>query len=253
MPYTEAQAQLASSIVTNLLQGERREFDLPQQVAIADIESDALQFSADMELLDHLGQPAPAIRLADQEPVPIALSAFAGWPYEPGGRLGASSWRRHPFFHEFAHYYLRDIRRDGDARDGYEYLPLDQARATFSRRAVAFLANRIAAVADLLRPERAWPHVAPLQLLQRARGPRITAPGCHFYLSTDSPGLRVFWSGAYYISPNYFSHPTTPAVGVLQAGTYVFGVDGGAYGNAIQWDRNAIVGLPGSPHAHLNY
>jgi hypothetical protein len=55
------------------------------------------------------------------------------------------------------------------------------------------------------------------------------------------------------LSPNYFSHPTTPTIGVLQSGTYVFGVDGGAYGNQLQWDLRTVVTLPGSRYAHLNY
>ena len=81
----------------------------------------------------------------------------------------------------------------------------------------------------------------------------MSTPGCNFTVSTNSTGLRVFWSGAYRVSPNYFNHPTTPTVSVLQSGTYVFGVDGGAYGNQIQWDLNAVVTLPGNPNVHLNY
>jgi hypothetical protein len=61
-----------------------------------------------------------------------------------------------------------------------------------------------------------------MNILQRSGGPRITALGCSFSVSSKSPDLRVFWSGTYYIFPSYFGHPTTPTVSVLQPGTYIF-------------------------------
>ena len=92
-----------------------------------------------------------------------------------------------------------------------------------------------------------------LSLPRRARSSPIPTPGCNFTVTTNSSGLRVLWSGAYRISGNYFSHPTTPTASVLQSGSYIFGVDGGAYGTNAQWDKKAVVTLPGRPSMHLNF
>ena len=92
-----------------------------------------------------------------------------------------------------------------------------------------------------------------LNLPQFSGGPRIQVPACSFSVHTNSRGLSAYWSGAYYISSNYHGAPTTPAVGPLQAGTYIFGVKGGAYSNAIQWDQQAVCTLPGTPSVHLNF
>ncbi len=132
----------------------------------------------------------------------------------------------------------------------------EEARETFIRRATDFLARRIAfvrALRDQRGPQTLWLGLSFLRFRQLTRGPQITTPGCTFTVSSNSSGLRVFWSGAYYVKPHYFNHPTSPTSSVLQSGTYIFGVDGGAYGSNIQWDLNAVVSLPGSPFVHLNY
>ena len=95
-----------------------------------------------------------------------------------------------------------------------------------------------------------WP--IQLNLRQHSHGPQISAPGCSFEVSSNSTGLRVFWSGSYFISANYFKHPTSPVFGVLQSGTYIFGVDGGDYGNEVRLDTVAVCSLPGEPSVHLN-
>jgi hypothetical protein len=254
--YSEAEARDARRIVESLLDSEQETPHVEGALVVSDIESDATEFAAELQLLEDVDADAPAVRLGE-ELVPIALSLIAGpsWPFYSATGLGRNGmWRRHPFFHEWAYYYFRALYEEGGRFRDFETMPREQARTTFIRRATEFLATRIAAVRDLDRPQsRQWAGISFLNLLQRTRGPRVSTPGCHFTVSTNSNGLRVFWSGAYRVSPNYFSHPTTPALSVLQSGTYVFGVDGGAYGNQIQWDLNAVVSLPGSPHAHLNY
>jgi hypothetical protein len=113
-----------------------------------------------------------------------------------------------------------------------------------------FLATRIAAIHEFGDKFRN----ASLQMLHRAGSARrVATAGCNFTVSSNTEGLRVFWSGAYRLSGNYFGSPTTPVTSVMQSGTYVFGVDGGAYGSAIQWDRSAVAVLPGTPSVHLNY
>jgi hypothetical protein len=163
-------------------------------------------------------------------------------------------FRQHPDFH------------------GYETMSPEQAVFNFREQASSFLATRMAGVRELREEgaERSAPRMATagggfdyeeeekpppvtLKVAQRVGGNNVNTPGCEFEVSTDSCGLRVFWSGAYRESPNFFNRPTSPTSSVLQSGTYMFGVDGGDYGNVIQWDRNAIVALPGLPSVHLNF
>jgi hypothetical protein len=255
--YSDQEARKARRIVERLLDVDQEAPDIEDMLVVSDIESDAAEFVAEMRLLEAIGVDAPAVRVGEEELVPVALSLIAGtgWQRLPpmgGGRSPA--WHNHPFFHELAYDYFRSFFEERERFPAFATISREHARSTFLKRASEFLATRLAAVNEYLKKRsNRWAGLAFLNMLQRTGGPRILTPGCHFSVSTNTTGLRVFWSGAYRVSPNYFSHPTTPTVGVLQSGTYVFGVDGGAYGNQIQWDLNAVVSLPGRPHAHLNY
>jgi len=255
--YSDSEAREARRIVDRLLAPEEGAPDFEGALVVSDIESDAAEFAGELQVLEELGLDVPAVPVGKEELVPVALSLIAGspWPFSPVA-WGAPRrpWRDSPFFYVWADYYLSSLVKDRARTLGFETLSREEARATFVRRATDFLASRMAAVHEFEGPQsRRWANISLLNVLQRAGGRRVSTPGCHFTVSTNSNGLRVFWSGAYRVSPNYFSHPTTPTLGVLQSGTYVFGVDGGAYGNQIQWDLDAVVTLPGSPHAHLNY
>ena len=251
--YTDDDARDAKKIVESLLEDPQADFELKHSLVISDLEADAAEFTADLELLKAIGADAPALSISSEDFIPIALSLIAGpswqdWPYIRGGRR-----RYYPFFDEWL-YELRSSLSKERTPGGIHTVSRKQARSTFLSRATDFLATRIAAIRTLDgRESHKWPSISQLNMFQRVGGPQISTPGCNFTVSTNSNGLRVFWSGAYRISPNYFSHPTTPTTSVLQAGTYVFGVDGGAYGNVIQWDTSAVISLPGIPYTHLHY
>lgn len=254
--YSEGDAHNARRIVDRLLSDERTALDIDKDIVVYDLQRDAVDFSSDLALLEDIRADVPAIRIAGEYLVPMSLSSFAGpqwFGYPSVPIFGSRHWRRNPFIYEWAHDLFRSLRRNDNSPDGIETMSRKEARSTFAERASDFLATRIAAVRAFGGRQQKQSAPPLLNILQKAGGVRVTTPGCNFSISTNSPGLRVFWSGAYRISSNYFSHPTTPTSGVLQAGTYVFGVDGGAYGNLIQWDTNAVVSLPGLPHAHLNY
>lgn len=258
--YTRRDAEYAGSIVQRLLSREAEGLELEPDVAVSDVEADARAFADDLALLEDLNANVPALSIADAK-VPVSLN-FAigrseGWPLFPAFsyRLGRP-WRRHPIFYEYAADFLQAMMSEQREFDGLTSLNREDARATFITRATDFLATRIASV-RALRNRRGeqplWHGLSFLRFRQLIRGQQVTTPGCNFTVSSDSSGLRVFWSGAYYVTPNYFNHPTSPTSSVLQSGTYIFGVDGGAYGNNIQWDLNCVVSLPGSPFVHLNY
>ena len=129
------------------------------------------------------------------------------------------------------------------ARFRSDFLDVRVARETMRHLAARFIASRIAGIREI------GEHSTTAVRLQL--NGQVT-PGCHFSVRTNSPGLRVHWSGAYRISRNYFSHPTSPAQSVLQSGVYVFGVDGGAY-TSVQWDKSKVT-LPGPQTSiQLNY
>lgn len=254
--YSDTDAQYARQIVDQLLSDERVKLDIEHNLVVSDLQRDAADFSSDLELLEEIGADVPAIQVAGEYLVPMSLSSFAGpqWFGYPGGPfLGPRRWRHHPFFHEWAYDLFRSLRKDDGSRDDNNTMSREEARSTFAVRASDFLATRIAAVRAFSSREQKQSAPYLLSILQQTGGARVATPGCNFSISTNSPVLRVFWSGAYRISSNYFSHPTTPISSVLQSGTYVFGVDGGAYGSVIQWDTSAVVSLPGTPQAHLNY
>lgn len=252
--YTDTLGLDARQIVENLLRAEQPSMDMDDRVSIVDLARDAAEFAADIELLEEMGMEAPVVRVGEDAAVPVALSLIAGPRWPSIGREIGSRWRSHPLLSALSHQYLRSVLETRERFGSFETLPTGIARATFVMRAADFLTVRMKAVREFDGfPSQTWHGNSFLHIPQRPRGPVIATPGCRFTVTTDSPGLRVFWSGAYWVTSNYFGHPTTPTDGVLQAGTYVFGVDGGAYGNEIQWDFNAVVALPGRPHMHMNY
>lgn len=254
--YSDGDAQYARHIVDQLLSDEKVGLDIENDIVVYDLQRDAADFSSDLELLEDIGADVPALRVAGEYLVPVSLSSFAGpqwFEYPSRLILRSRQWQRNPYIREWAYDLFRSLRRGDGSPDGNNTMSREEARSTFAVRATDFLATRIAAM--MAFSSRKQKQSAPylLNVLQKSGGARVATPGCHFSVSSNSPGLRVFWSGAYRISSNYFSHPTTPATSVLQSGTYVFGVDGGAYGNDIQWDESAVVSLPGIPQIHLNY
>lgn len=246
--FTQADARRAARIVEGLLGEARDGFDLQEGLSIVDVQRDADQFNTDFRILSDIGADFPAIRVGDAGLVPFSLPLIAG----PLFRGGDPYWLGYPPFRYLLDEIYHRAFRTGEAFPGLERMPREQARSTFISRATDFLANRIAATNRGRRPKDALEGPV-LNISQRVGGPRTNVYGCAFSVSTNSAGLRVFWSGAYYITANYFGHPTTPATSVLQSGIYIFGVDGGAYGNGVQWDTSAVCTLPGKPSVHLNF
>jgi len=245
--YNDRDLADALSLVDAFLTGRWDVNTEPAHLAVADIEMEAGEFSDDLDFLKTIKAPALALRIGKETLVPVALSLLVGdrWPKlaRPGG---PPRW----WYREMIYDYFVSSSGKTERWNVFESISVEEAETSFRRLASSFLATRIAAVREF----GADVGNATLRMLKRAGSPhRVSTPGCKFTVSTNTSGLRVFWSGAYRISSNYFGSPTTPTASVLQSGTYVFGVDGGAYGSTIQWDRSAVVALPGTPTVHLNY
>lgn len=241
--FTMRERREAKNIVDHLLAGDGDDFDFKMdELSIADVEADAIRFREEMELLEDAGMGAPALLIDSNEWIPVSLSMLwgAGSPFALSPYFSDVPWPG----------YLHRAISDLAERAGYNTIPTQVARQTFTEKATEFLAARIAGVKDR-DSLMAGPNVY-LNVFRRLRGTRISTPGCTFTVTTNNRGLRVLWSGAYYISGNYFGHPTFPVTSVMMAGTYVFGVDGGAYGSTVQWDHSKCM-LPGRPSVHLNF
>ena len=247
--FSENDLANAQTIIRNLFNRELQEVNIASNLPIADIETDIDTFITDLEILRDAEADVPAIRIGG-ELVPMTLRHFFdinNWNFLfPYPRY----YRRSPILYEWI-YELRYLMRDN--RENGETLSHETARSTIERLAAEFLASRIASLTEFEKRGDSGSSLSFLNVFRRRKGPSISTPGCTFSVTANSPGLRVFWSGAYLISPKYFGSPTSPAISTLQSGTYAFGVDGGAYGNVIQWDQNAVVSLPGTPSVHLNY
>ena len=230
---------------------------IPEGVSIADIEGDTLEFLSELELWSYVRRGVPSMSLQDGPSAPVSLAVLGDrW----GGGFFGSSVAPSAFAISSREllfdliYHIRDIISKKLLSENIEWLDGDKARVNFVSGATSFLQKRISYA-------RLWgakiaPYAGHAPLLSLARhlgGSRSQVPGCLFSVTTNTPSLSVYWSGAYYITPNFFGHPTSPVTGVLQAGTYVFGVGGGAYRNLAQWDTNAVCSLPGAPAAHLQY
>lgn len=219
-------------------------------LVLSDVDEDVSRYTEQLQLLDYLGLPAPVVRVAGDSDdfIPLALG-LVGLPAGPFGTVAAAWW------------YDSDRNISGVLNVGYDQarsdiegfttVPVQAARSKFRDLLTGFVGVRLAAVRNHQRSRSAWPNVSSLRLARRSGKPSTVTPGCSFVVSTNSAGLRVHWSGAYWLSPNYFSAPTSPATSTLQSGAYRFGVDGGAY-RRITWDQT-VVTLPGSPTLHLNF
>lgn len=247
--HPEDHASEASRIVERLLDDAFGSLDIDEHLVIADLEADAREFTSELEFLSEVDADVPAAQVEDRL-VPVALSIALGSTWPPlmeGWSLRYRPLRHNPMFYEWA----RELRYRLEGVGIPYRIPRGEARSIFHKGATEFLTTRMAATRG--HRDGNWSTDYTLSLPQRIGGQHISTPGCNFTVSTNSIGLRVFWSGAYRISSRYFSHPTTPTTSVLQSGRYVFGVDGGAYGNVIQWDQNAVVTLPGQSQVHLNF
>ena len=231
---------------------ERRVSDIEDGLSVTDLQTEARQFYDELELLDSFDLDVPAVRVEDMGLLPVALWEAVPVPNYSLG-LPRRWWRR-----IYPRFVLRNLlytglqrRRDRMREDAI--LSRSEARTIFIDKASEFLAsrfwgNRVLSDRGLRDVER-----REVRMAKFMGGPSTTVTGCVFNVHTRSRGLSAYWSGAYYIASNYHGAPTTPASGVLQAGTYIFGVDGGVYSNNVQWDTNKVCTLPGTPDVRLQF
>jgi hypothetical protein len=239
--------EIAGLTIEALLANNKKGLDLPDEIGVADLERDAIDFNVELRLLEAHDLRAPVWHLDDGPVLPVSLAAIVPTPWDDLTEPGLSHREGTEEFDRWAEKALISIRA-GRTVPGGKLVPREEARGAFFERAKSFLSSRIRGT------QRLRDHGAPRMFAARRFGDAVgEVPGANFEVTTDTEALRVLYSGAYRLAWRYFGHPTSPVHGLLQAGTYMFGVDGGPYGREVQPDPNAIVDLPGPPSVHLNY
>ncbi len=154
--------------------------------------------------------------------------------------------------HEWEDLLPQMIREERLAHpDAVEVSPIE-ARTLFEGGLKDFMVARRKGTEELKADANRLRRVSPdtLSMITVRNGAAL--PGCRFTVTSNTPGLRALWSPAYGLASNAFGHPTSPVFSYLLSGTYIFGVDGGAYVNPA-WDH-AHVTLPGpNTSVHLNF
>lgn len=245
--FTYEGAPDARRIVNGLLEsGGLESPEVPPGVSILDMQEDVEAFTSDLRIARDYGLWLPGVEMETGPPIPAGISSVI----EP---LFPLHWAPFEWSRERVERALESLRdRFGRA----VRLHPEEARKYFEERATEFLEVRLRAPRGKKGFFGGGATTGQVNLPpSRGRPPAPTA-GCVFSVHTNNPGLRVFWAGAYYIrrpSGNYFGHPTSPATSVMQSGSYIFGVDGGAYGSNVRWDTQAVCTLPGPNSVHLNY
>jgi len=201
--------------------------DVRPGLYIADLEQEADEFTAEATVLRRVRDQFPAVRAGDRI-VPIALpdtNVFPAAPY---------MWRYRPWS-PYDDEYLRAFVATWEPTSPRDRttLSIDAATETVRTGMTAFLATRIASVADFFGGGRPQPNATPvtLSLLQRLWSTvRMSTVGFKVDVESTNPGLRIHVSPTFRRKWRYFGMPTNPVINTLTGGLYEFGADLGPYG-----------------------
>jgi hypothetical protein len=102
--YSDEEAWDARRIVDRFVESREgpAELELEEGLVVSDIESDAADFTVELELLSEIGAHMPAVRVGGEELVPVALPLLGGsgpfqYPMTADIRYW---WRRNPYFYD---------------------------------------------------------------------------------------------------------------------------------------------------------
>ena len=180
-----------------------RELSIP----VADVEDNIELLSHQIHVTRSMGGPVPCLRIGEGA-VPLAF------PF-----IGLPSLRRGARSHLYRYYppYWLDILHDFG--EPVEFEPVEGAIETVKKALGGFLSVRLAAkkLVDLL---------GGLSGSIGGGGPG-SAPPTMLSIKVHSPnvfGARVHYAPAYFINYSVLSSPTSPVIGYVLPGTYVFAV-----------------------------
>ena len=171
-------------------------------LSILDLEFHAPQFHAEIALLELLGLDSPAMPLDDEYHVPVSLAVVSPHLFGPPltvAPLAPLRYRRR-YLDRYLSFFGPDLERILDElyeRMNLVPLELREAQRVFVERASEALSHR---VANAQGADEDPPDTATMINIPPTAGAAATLVAtCRFTVSTNTSGLRVFWSGAYYI------------------------------------------------------
>lgn len=177
--------------------GRRESYLEPMEVFLADVEAAFDRYLLTDGICREAKIPFPCMRAGDGVPIPIDWFPM-WWPFWPEPVPPSLLWRE----------LIYDRRNF--ARMLEEFVLVEPSSP---EEAAGYLRTRLQGF---------------LEIRFSARRSNISqSPGLKLTVQTQTHGKRVHKSPAYFFNPHlYFAAPTTPVVGWIQPGRYVFGVQG---------------------------
>jgi hypothetical protein len=209
---TDDSEERARELTRELLRTVRRETGAyasrKRDIYVADVEVAVERFEFFLRIAERVNAPLFCLRRGNDVPIPIAVL-----PQERGLSPSAEPW------HNLGNF--EDIYLDREARGRIESYPARETLAFFEQRLEGFLTDRF-----------------------RARRSDISElPGLPVRVTTRSDGLRAYYSPAYFFDgTQVLNGPTTPTVGWIQPGRYIFGA--GSPGKTPRFDFAAEYHVP---------
>jgi hypothetical protein len=234
-PLRDDDVKQARALTERLLAGvesqERRYLSQRLEIPTHDVEVDVERFAAQLRFAKSDGLGIPCLEMKNGDPVPIDIwSLVWGWFPFSLEVLRAREFTYRNFIDDYFRLAMTG-QPDPERRVGrVPFLLVEPSKAlSFLRtRLETFLAVRFS-----------------------ARKSNISkSPGLQFRVDTKSSGLRVHFSRACFFNPtSVLGSPTTPVIGWLPPGRYVFGAC--VPGQPPVFDLNAEYDIPPNTKASL--
>lgn len=198
---------------------------LAPQVSLSDVATDVDQFADQCNYCSENNISIPCIEDNKSEPLPINLASVVHAFVDPTAYQDPSVARL-----LLQHLPQQVSALTESSRITYSHYSPDDARHFFGERLRRFLLPRLG-----------------------SEPPSVGKPALHqgllYKVHTDTYGLRIYYTPAYWFSPNQvFGSPTSPVEGWIMPGRYKFGAAGASY--RLKFDEGEF-NIPPSTEAHL--
>ncbi|MEM6484686.1 MAG: hypothetical protein AAF662_06855 [Pseudomonadota bacterium] len=223
-------------LVENKIEG--KDVEVPDGISVIDVFSDLSFFSRELNYLNELGVGFPALRV-NGELVPCSF-------------LHADD-KFFQLLNVEKEFYLFSRSFERILRIGGEFMLSEDAQLVVRKGAASSIARRLAYNYESLKEEEMKNGRVNLEIPAISGGNPVKTTGATFVVTTNTHGLSVLKSGAYYIRPSgtTFGGPSSPVARTLLDGDYIFGVIGNMY-TTVDWDLNQTVVVPDTTSVHLH-
>lgn len=220
---------------------ERRYVEEVEGVPINDVLANVNQMATEFAMARRSGSEILCLKLGEAELAPISMAAFFPSPFWPsaGSEGWIEFWQRYfPFPFPPLGFWQDMLRRTALQEEPLMVTNVREAEPGIGRSLSAFLSYRFAG----MKKWADWIQGSGTRLFGSLTGPPVgkvpgssdpppppavgPGGGLQVQVSCLTPGLRIHISPAYFISWMFFGSPTTPVMGYVLPGRYVFAGDG---------------------------